>query len=157
MPPTFTQSLADNLDKKCRHTVIEAKDNDVIRPGHIYIAPGGRHMVIRRGAIGQVVTALNDQPPEKGCRPSVDVLFRSAAAIYGGDQIAVVLTGMGSDGTRGLGPLKKAGAHIIAQDEASSVVWGMPGSAVTSGCVDEVLPLERIASSIKELVGNGKS
>ena len=92
------------------------------------------------------------QPPENGFRPSADVLFRSAAAVLGGGAVAVVLTGMGCDGTAGLGPLKRAGAHVIAQDEATSVVWGMPGSAVQAGLADEVLPLDRIAAAVQAVV-----
>jgi two-component system chemotaxis response regulator CheB len=100
-----------------------------------------------------VRTALNDQPsPRGGCRPSADVLFRSAAAAYGGDVVALVLTGMLGDGTAGLGPLKRAGAYVIAQDEASSVVWGMPGTAVEAGLVDAVLPLTRIPAAVAALL-----
>ena len=96
---------------------------------------------------------LNDQPPEHGCRPSADVLFRSAAAAYGADAVGVILTGMGSDGTDGLGALRRAGAAVIAQDEASSTVWGMPGSAVAAGHVDQVLPLDAIAAAVQALAG----
>ncbi|MBF0509181.1 MAG: chemotaxis response regulator protein-glutamate methylesterase [Deltaproteobacteria bacterium] len=153
MPPTFTQSLAESLNNKCRHQVIEGRHNDIVDNGWAYIAPGGRHMLVRKNTLGQVMTTINDQPPENGCRPSVDVLFRSAAAAYGGDVVAIILTGMGNDGTKSLGPLKRAGAYVIAQDEATSVVWGMPGSAVASGQVDDVLPLDKIPTAVGRLTG----
>lgn len=147
MPPTFTQSLAKSLNAKCRYTVMEGKDNDLIRDRHIYIAPGGRHMLLikRRQAVR---TIINDQPPEKGCKPSVDILFRSGATVYGRDVIAIILTGMGVDGTAGARVLKRTGAFVIAQNEETSVVWGMPGSAEASGNVDTVLPLDKIPSKI---------
>ena len=147
MPPTFTQSLAKSLDSRCRHKVMECRDDDVIQVRHVYIAPGGKHMLLRRTQ-QEVRTVVNDQPPERGCKPSVDVLFRSGATAYGRDLIAIVLTGMGEDGTRGAGILKRAGAFIIAQDEETSVVWGMPGSVQASGNVDKVLPLEEIPHTV---------
>lgn len=151
MPPVFTQALARDLDKNCRHQVTEAVDADNVQNGRAYVAPGGKHMVLRgRGSVIQ--TALNELPPENHCRPSVDVLFRSAASVYQGDVLALILTGMGSDGTRGLAPLKRAGAYVLAQDEASSVVWGMPGSAVAAGVVDEVLPLNDMAAAVGALL-----
>ncbi|MBL8795785.1 MAG: chemotaxis protein CheB, partial [Planctomycetia bacterium] len=151
-PPGFTQFLAENLQRHCPHQVVEASDGERVQPRHVYIAPIGKHLLVRRGADGQVLTALNEQPPENGFRPSADVLFRAAATVYGAAAVALVLTGMGSDGSAGLGPLKRAGAHVIAQDEASSVVWGMPSSAVATGLVDEVLPLERIPEAIAGLL-----
>lgn len=149
MPPLFTASLAASLNAKCRHTVVEASEGTEISGDHIYIAPGGMHMVLRKNDLGRINIGLNAQPPENGCRPSVDVLFRSAATVYSGDTITVILTGMGSDGAKGAGPLKRAGTHLIVQDEASSVVWGMPGSAVAAGIVDEVLPLMDIPQAVK--------
>jgi two-component system chemotaxis response regulator CheB len=155
-PGPFTRSLAESLDRQCEHRVIEARDGEAIQSRTTYVAPSGKHLVLRGGA-SALVTALNEQPPENGCRPAADVLFRSAAAIPGLTAVALVLTGMMCDGTRGLGPLKRAGAHVIAQDEASSVVWGMPGSAVASGQVDEVLPLGRIAAAVEAVVLARKS
>ncbi len=152
MPPLFTASLAASLNAKCRHTVVEATDGMEISGDHIYIAPGGMHMVLRRTDAGRINIGLNGQPPENGCRPSVDVLFRSAASVYNGDNITLILTGMGSDGAKGAGPLKRAGTHLIVQDEASSVVWGMPGSAVATGIVDEILPLGEIPQAVKREV-----
>ncbi len=153
MPPLFTATLAESLNVKCRHEVREAVDGGEVKNNGIYIAPGGKHMVVRKKDGGGICTALNDQPPENGCRPSVDVLFRSAAAVYGGQMVAVILTGMGSDGAKAAAPLKRAGAHLIVQDEATSVVWGMPGSAVATGYVDEILPLAGIPEAVKREVG----
>jgi two-component system chemotaxis response regulator CheB len=155
LPPPFTRSLADNLHRHCSHRVREAGEGDVVETRTVYIAPGGRHLLLRAVLGGRVITALNDRPPENGCRPSADVLFRSASVAYGEGAVAVVLTGMGADGSAGLGALKRAGAYVIAQDEASSVVWGMPGSAVASGHVDVVLPLDQIAAAIKTLAFSG--
>ena len=106
---------------------------------------------------GRILIALNDQPPENGCRPSVDVFFRSAAAAYPHSVVAIILTGMGCDGVKGLGPLKRNGAYVIAQDEASSVVWGMPGAAAATNQVDEILPLEAIGPTAASLLGTGSS
>lgn len=147
MPPTFTESLATSLDRVCSHTVIEAKDAQKVVDRCIYIAPGGRHMLLRKAG-NDVLTVLNEQPPENGCRPSVNVLFRSAAPLYEKKVIAMILTGMGDDGVKGIAALKRAGAYVIAQDEKTSVVWGMPGSAIASGNVDLVLPLEEIPKTV---------
>jgi two-component system chemotaxis response regulator CheB len=142
MPAGFTRSLAEQLGRKVGgHIVAEA----------VTIAPGDRHLVLRTEG-GRVVLGLNDQPKENNCRPAADVLFRSAAAALKGDAVAVVLTGMDVDGTAGLRPLKRAGAYAIAQDEATSVVWGMPGSVVRAGLADEVLPLGDIAVAVQALV-----
>jgi two-component system, chemotaxis family, protein-glutamate methylesterase/glutaminase len=151
MPAAFTASLADTLARCTGRPVVEAGDNEPLAPGTTYVAPGGKHLVLR-GDAARLRAGLNEQPPENGLRPSADVLFRSAAAVLGGGAVAVVLTGMGCDGTAGLGPLKRAGAHVIAQDEATSVVWGMPGSAVQAGLADEVLPLDRIAAAVQAVV-----
>lgn len=151
MPAGFTHSLAEHLATKTSARVIEAIDGDPVQRGTVYIAPGDRHLVLRSER-GRLLTGLNDLPPENGSRPSADVLFRSAAAVLGGDVVAVVLTGMLHDGTAGLRPLKRAGAYAIAQDEATSVVWGMPGSVVQAGLADEVLPLSDIAAAIETLV-----
>lgn len=149
MPPTFTESLARSLDSKCRYTVTEGSENDIAQPKHVYIAPGGRHMKLFNDRAGkQVRIKITDDPPLKGCRPSVDVLFETAAEVYGKNIIAVVLTGMGTDGTAGAGILKNKGARIIAQDEESSVVWGMPGSIIHSGLADDVIPLDKIPRAI---------
>ncbi len=151
MPPTFTASLAGSLNSKCAYNVTEAQHSSIVSPRCAYIAPGGKHMLVRRQG-SEVITVINDLPPENGCRPSVNVLFRSAVSVYGADVIAVIMTGMGSDGSRGIAALKRAGARIIAQDENTSVVWGMPGSAVATGYVDHVLPLQDIPAAIADIV-----
>ncbi len=154
MPPGFTASLAESLTRKCGSAVVEAQDGQRLETGTVYIAPGGLHMLARRLRDHGAVISLNDQPPLNNCRPSVDVLFRSVAAAYGAEAIGIILTGMGNDGTEGLGALHRAGARTIAQDEASSVVWGMPGSAVAAGCVDQILPLAQIPSTVQSLVSS---
>lgn len=154
MPPTFTRSLAGSLDAKCRHTVIESDGNNIVQRDYIYIAPGGKHMQLKNSHNNGTITVINEDPPENGCRPSVDVLFRSAPDVYAGNVVAVILTGMGVDGTEGLRPLKERGAYVIAQDKESSVVWGMPGSAVNAGLVDKVLPLGKIPDWIENVVYN---
>jgi len=148
MPPMFTKSPADSLDKKCKHRVVEATDGDVVDKGCVYISPGGKHMILRQNGQGRIVTGLSEKPPENGCRPAADVLFRSAASIYKSGVITIVLTGMGSDWTKGIGPLKRAGGYVIVQDEETSVVWGMPGSAVETGYVDEIQPLGKIPDAV---------
>lgn len=147
MPVGFTKTLADSLSRQTGRSVTEATEGTKLQQRAVYIAPGGRHLLIR-GSGGGLVAAINDQPPENGCRPSADVLFRSAAQAVGGETVAVILTGMGRDGTAGLAAVRRAGGYVIAQDEASSVVWGMPGSAVEAGVVDEVRPLHGIAAAV---------
>ncbi len=154
--PEMITILAHNLDAHCSHTVIEAVDGGVVEPRTVYFAPVGKQLVLRHGPAGRVITTLNEQPADNGFRPSADVLFRSAAHVWGGDVIALVLTGMLNDGTRGLEPLKRAGAHVIAQDQASSVTWSMPRNAVEAGLVDEVLPLDRIAAAVAAVVQAGR-
>jgi two-component system chemotaxis response regulator CheB len=147
MPPVFTKMFAERLDRTCALTVMEAQADVPLRPGSVYIAPGDLHLeVARRGA--EVVTKLHAGPPENFCRPAVDVLFRSVARTYIGSAIAVILTGMGQDGKRGAEQLREAGAEIVAQDEASSVVWGMPGAVANAGLAHAVLPLDDIAGHL---------
>lgn len=152
MPLGMTGYFAESLGRRCAAQVVEARDGDAVRPSTLYVAPGGRHMVVR-GRDGRAVIGLNDQPPENGCRPSVDVLFRSVAMAYPQSALALILTGMGSDGAKGLGTLKRNGAYVIVQDEATSVVWGMPGAAVATNQVDEILPLERLGPTILSRLG----
>jgi two-component system, chemotaxis family, protein-glutamate methylesterase/glutaminase len=156
LPQGMTRYFAESLGRKCTYRVVEAVDGEAVEPRTAYVAPGGRHMVLRKQG-DRVSIALNDQPPENGCRPSVDVFFRSVADAYPRSVIAVVLTGMGTDGAKGIGPLKRSGAYVIAQDEVTSVVWGMPGAAVATTQVDEVLPLEAIGPTIASLLGAGTS
>jgi two-component system chemotaxis response regulator CheB len=159
LPAKFTGSLAGLLARQTGRPVAEAADGAVVAPGTVYLAPGGKHLLLRAGPGGELLTALNEQPKENGFRPSADVLFRSAASALGGAAVAVVLTGMvcdRPDGTAGLRPLKRAGGYVIAQDEATSVVWGMPGSVVAAGLADAVLPLGQIAAAVRALaLGRG--
>lgn len=156
MPAMFTAVFAEHLQSFLSMPAREARDGDAVTPGTILVAPGGRHMgVVSSG--GKAVVRLNDGPPENFCRPAVDVLFRDAAGVFGASAIAAVLTGMGSDGTHGARHLIKAGATVIAQNEATSIVWGMPGSLVKAGLAHEVLPLESIGRSLKgHITGSAK-
>jgi two-component system chemotaxis response regulator CheB len=151
MPPVFTRLLAERLDATCALEVREAAGGEVLRPGTVWIAPGDHHLVVRRVGVDAVL-ALDDGPPENSCRPAVDVMFRSVARTFGGRSLAVVLTGMGADGQRGAELLHDAGAAVLAQDEPTSVVWGMPGAVVRSGLADEVLPLPGVAEAITHRV-----
>ncbi len=147
MPPHFTRILAERLDSQCAVRVREAEDGMPIEPGGVYIAPGDYHLeVAYRG--GRLVAVTHAGPPENSCRPAVDVLFRSVAKVFRSAALGVVLTGMGRDGYRGAQLLKEAGARILAQDQATSVVWGMPGIVAEAGLADDVLPIERVASAI---------
>jgi two-component system chemotaxis response regulator CheB len=151
MPPDFTRSLAESLGRQTGRTVVEAADGMLLQKNMVFVAPGGRHLLLR-GSANSPIIGVTEQPPENGCRPSADVLFRSAAAVLRSGVVAVILTGMGCDGTAGLGAVHRAGGYVIAQDETSSVVWGMPGSVVQAGLADEVLPLDRIARSAAAVV-----
>ncbi|GAB3861447.1 protein-glutamate methylesterase/protein-glutamine glutaminase [Dactylosporangium cerinum] len=155
MPPVFTKMFADRLDRTAALTVVEATGDMTVRPGTVYIAPGDFHLEVhRRGT--EVVTKLNTGPPENFCRPAVDVLFRSVAKTYGGATLAIILTGMGQDGKRGAEQLRGAGAEIVAQDEATSVVWGMPGAVATTGLAHAVLPLGEIAHHLISRTAGGR-
>jgi two-component system chemotaxis response regulator CheB len=155
MPPTFTAILAEHLTRSSGRPAGEAVAGELIRAGHIYIAPGGRHMRVARRD-GEPVIALDDGPLVNFCRPAVDPLFTSAATVWGPSILAVVLTGMGRDGTRGAAKIVAAGGGIIAQDEASSVVWGMPGSVALAGHVSAMLPLDQIGPKIVRLFSGGR-
>lgn len=149
MPPVFTKSLATSLDAKCALAVKEAQDNEPIQKNTVYIAPGGKQMKLVASADGQSrqIKITND-PPENSCKPSADYLFRSVGDYYVGRTTAVIMTGMGSDGTQGLQVLKQKGAAIIAQDEETCVVFGMPKAPIESGIVDVIAPLSKIAEEI---------
>ncbi len=156
MPPVFTRMFAERLHRSTPLTVVEAGDGMELAPGTVYIAPGDRHLVLhRRGAA--TVTQLSGAPPENSCRPAVDVMFRSVAQLYGSSTFAAVLTGMGYDGRGGAKVLREAGAEILAQDEKSSVVWGMPGAVVGAGLADQVVPLDQIASCLTTRLKVGRS
>lgn len=148
MPPVFTQSLAESLAGKCALRVCEAADGMNAEPNTVYIAPGGRQMRLAPGGGDRKVIQITDDPPENNCRPAVDYLFRSVATHFPGRAMGVILTGMGSDGTLGLRLLKRHGCFVVAQDEVSCVVYGMPKAAVDAGVVDAVLPLDAIAGRI---------
>lgn len=144
IPAQFSGPFAARMDRSCAMSVCEAQDGQQIVPGHVYIAPGGRHLqVCRDGA--RYICKLNDDEPVNRHRPSVDVLFNSVSEHAGPNAIGVILTGMGDDGARGLKTMRDCGAKTLCQDEATSVVWGMPGSAYRIGAVEQVLPLEDIA------------
>lgn len=153
MPPVFTASLANSLNKKCALNVKEAEDGEVIEDNTVYIAPGGKQMklVARADGLNRMIKITND-PPENSCKPAVDYLFRSVADYYVGRTTAVIMTGMGSDGTKGLAVLKQKGAHVIAQNEASCVVYGMPKAPIDNGYADKVVPLNKIAEEIVKSV-----
>jgi two-component system chemotaxis response regulator CheB len=154
MPEKFTAMYAQRLDALCAMRVREARDGDRLERGLVLIAPGGRHLQLRRSG-GQYHAVVLDGPPVNRHKPSVDVLFRSAADCTGGDILAVILTGMGDDGARGMKRLHDGGARTIAQDEASCVVFGMPMEAIKLGAVDQVLPLDRVAAAILQFDARG--
>ena len=156
MPPTFTTILAEHLARASGRNAHEAIDGEPIVAGTIYLAPGGRHMTVTRRN-NQPAVALNDGPLVNFCRPAVDPLFDSAAQVWGSAILSVILTGMGSDGTHGAEKVVAAGGSVIAQDEATSVVWGMPGAAANAGVCAAVLPLDQIGPKIVRLFGGDKS
>jgi two-component system chemotaxis response regulator CheB len=148
MPPNFTAALAERLDRICAMKIAEARHGDHIQRGHVLIAPGGKHMVAARGDGRAPIVLLNEDPQENHFRPSIDVLFRSAARHFGRHTAGVLLTGMGADGARGLLEIRKIGGATIAQNEATCVVYGMPAEAVRLGAAEVVLPLREIAGGI---------
>ncbi|WP_306204006.1 protein-glutamate methylesterase/protein-glutamine glutaminase [Actinoplanes sp. RD1] len=156
MPPVFTRMFAERLDRSTPLHVVEATDGMELTAGTAYIAPGDKHLVLQRRGTA-TLTQLSGAPPENSCRPAVDVMFRSVSALYGAAVHATVLTGMGYDGRGGAKVLRDAGAEILAQDEATSVVWGMPGAVVGANLADEVLPLDRIAAALVQRVQAGRA
>ncbi|HET6168757.1 MAG TPA: chemotaxis response regulator protein-glutamate methylesterase [Terracidiphilus sp.] len=155
MPEMFTSLLAERLDKACALRVVEAADGDTVMPGRIVIARGGHHLEIAQSGDGgkAPILRLTAGPEENHCRPSVDVLFRSLAQVYGGCVMAAILTGMGSDGLAGCRVLRRLGATIVVQDEASSTVWGMPGAVAAAGLAHHVLPLAQIPWEMQRMAG----
>jgi two-component system chemotaxis response regulator CheB len=150
IPKAFSGPFAKRMDQCCQMTVYEAQDGQMILPGHVYVSPGDRHLlVIRDGA--RYVCRLDDGTPVNRHKPSVDVLFRSVAQNVGRNAIGVLLTGMGKDGARGLKEMREAGSPTIAQDEATSVVWGMPGEAVAIGAAEHILPLSEVSATTTKL------
>jgi len=152
MPPLFTRLLAERLDATCKLKVKEAAEGEAVEAGTILIAPGDYHMKVASTGNGMKI-CLDQSPRQNSCRPAVDALFASAAEIYGGAVVAVILTGMGQDGLLGVEALRTKGASILAQDEASSVVWGMPGAVVNAGLADRVLSLHAIVPEILSIAG----
>jgi two-component system chemotaxis response regulator CheB len=156
MPPTFTTILAEILGRTCDRPVHEAVDGEALRAGRIYLAPGGRHLrVVRRDGVPSV--ALDDGPQINFCKPAVDPMFSSAAEAWGSWNLALVLTGMGADGMRGAADIVAAGGSVIAQDEETSVVWGMPGAVTKAGLCSAVLPVDQIAGKLTSLFCGGRS
>lgn len=151
IPAAFSEPFSKRMDSICAMKVFHAEDGQQIIPGHVYIAPGDKHMMVERSG-ARYYCRLNDGPPVNRHKPSVDVLFRSVVQHVGKNAIGVLLTGMGDDGARGLKELHEIGAPTIAQDEQSSVVWGMPGEAVKLGAADHVLPLNRIPKQVLSMV-----
>ena len=156
MPPTFTTVLAEHLTRSGGRRVHEAEHEEAIVPGGVYVAPGGRHMRVARGAAGPMI-ALGDDPPINFCRPSIDPLLSSAAQVFGPASLALILTGMGSDGAAGAAQIAAAGGTVIAQDEETSVVWGMPRAVALAGLCSAVLPLRQIPVEINRLFGGGRA
>ncbi len=155
MPATFTRQLADRLTNLGNLPVVEGTTGEAVLPGRAVLAPGGYHLTVVRLASG-VVTVLDQEPMENSCRPAADPLFRSAAKVYGSGVLAVVLTGMGYDGQRGCEAVKQAGGQVLAQDEATSVVWGMPGAVAKAGLADAILPLAQVGAEITRRVKGGR-
>jgi len=149
MPATFTTILAEHLAQAAGMPAAEAKDGEAVAPGRIYVAPGDFHMTVESQGAGMVVK-LNKNPPENFCRPAVDPMLRSITKAYGPRTLFVMLTGMGQDGLKGARDLVAAGSTVIAQDEATSVVWGMPGAVATAGLCTAVLPLNEIGAYVKK-------
>ncbi|OJT44331.1 protein-glutamate methylesterase/protein-glutamine glutaminase [Serratia plymuthica] len=156
MPPGFTRSFAERLNKLCQITVKEAEDGERVLPGHAYIAPGDRHLELSRSGANYQVK-LNDGPPVNRHRPSVDVLFRSVAQFAGRNAVGVILTGMGNDGAMGMLEMHRAGAYTLAQNEASCVVFGMPREAIATGGVNEVVDLDRMSQRMLAQIAGGQA
>ncbi len=156
MPPLFTRLLAERLNSQSKLRVREAEAGRELKPGEVWIARGDYHMVVARSG-SSVCLTLNQNPPENSCRPAVDVLFRSVAQVFGASVLGVVMTGMGSDGARGAAQIRDAGGEILVQDEASSVVWGMPGAVVSAGLADKICPLAELSGEVVHRITAGRS
>ena len=143
MPAAFTGLLAEQLARAGDRPCAEGRDGEPVRPGHCYVAPGGWHMTVEGGAASPVIR-LDKNPPENFCRPAVDPMFRSVAEVYGPAALALIMTGMGADGAKGAGAIVEAGGRVVVQDEATSVVWGMPGAVAATGVAECLLPLDEV-------------
>jgi two-component system chemotaxis response regulator CheB len=151
MPPTFTAILAEHMGKAALRPAKEGEDGEVLKPGNIYVAPGGKHMTVEKDA-GAVKIRLKDGPPVNFCKPAVDPLFDSVAKAYGSATLGIILTGMGHDGADGVKTIAAGGGSVITQDEATSVVWGMPGAAAQTGMCCDILPLKEIGPKISRVL-----
>ncbi|MGY6643696.1 MAG: chemotaxis-specific protein-glutamate methyltransferase CheB [Salinarimonas sp.] len=156
MPPVFTAVFAEHLGAQTGLPAAEAQDGEALQPGRIYVAPGGKHMGLHRNGGSGIALRLDDGAPVNFCKPAVDVLFFDAATIFGAQVLSVVLTGMGSDGTHGARAIGEAGGAVIVQDEATSTVWGMPGSIAKAGLAHEILPLRDIAGAARRYLGGSR-
>jgi len=156
MPPLFTKMLAERLASRSSIPIEEGVADAALAPGHAWIAPGNFHMTVKRTGMSRRLS-LNQDPPENSCRPAVDVLFRSVASVYGASALGIVMTGMGSDGVLGSQKICEVGGHVIVQDEASSVVWGMPGLVYAAGHADAMFPLTQLAGEITRRVVESRS
>ena len=156
MPPLFTRFLSDRLNDQSKITIREGTAGSILEPGEAWIAPGDFHMVVERYG-GAARLAMNQEPHENSCRPSVDVLFRSVSRVYGANVLSVILTGMGSDGLRGAQHVREQGGLVFVQDEASSVVWGMPGMVAQAGLADDIIPLDIMAYEIARRIKNSRA
>jgi two-component system chemotaxis response regulator CheB len=156
MPPAFTTILAEHISRQCGVTCGEAKEGEVLRAGQYYIAPGDFHMLIVKKPEGPSIHLTQDAP-ENFCRPSVDPMLRSLTEVYGGRILTVILTGMGQDGTKGGEVVVRSGGAVIAQDEATSVVWGMPGAAAVAGICSAITPVKEIGAMVKQIAMSGPS
>lgn len=158
MPPVFTKMLGEQLQRDTGHQCNEAQEGEVIQPGKVYIAPGGYHLEVRKDPKTRIVTAhLNEGPKQHSCRPSVNPLFQSASQVWGENLLALMLTGMGEDGIEGTGMIREKRGFVVAQNEATSVVWGMPGAVVNAGLANQVLPLKDIAVNLNQYCHSIKS
>ena len=155
MPPIFTAMLAERLNGRGSIKFHEGAQGMVVEPGHAYVAPGAKHMEVRRMGAAKIIH-LHEEPPENSCRPAVDVLFRSVVNVYGANILGVVMTGMGQDGLRGCEIIRERGGQVVVQDEATSVVWGMPGYVAQAGYADAVVPLNQIAAEIVKRTPAGR-
>lgn len=155
MPPTFTAILAEHIAKAAGRPAAEGKDGEILKPGHIYVAPGGKHMILAKSG-NDVAIRLTDGPPVNFCKPAVDPLFKSVVDIYGTATLAVILTGMGADGAEGVRSIGAVGGSVIAQDEETSVVWGMPGAAAHTGMCSDVLPINEIGRKVSKILLGGR-
>lgn len=150
MPPSFTSILAEHIKRQCGVNCIEGRDGEILKPKNYYLAPGDFHMLLVRKPEG-VMIKLTKDPHEHYCRPAVDPMLRSLVEAYGRKILTIILTGMGADGCKGSGSVVNAGGSVIAQDEASSVVWGMPGAVATAGLCSSILPVDDIGSAVKQI------